>query len=244
MARVTKKPETETVVEDDAVVDDTVTDTGTHVAAPGDPEYVETVETADGRVVDRERVARDAVVADADAREDVLAREREEFGGMRFGTAFFGWLTALGTGVLLTAVIAAVGTALGLSADDTVVSARGLGIIGVVTVAIVMFVAYLAGGYVAGRMARFSGARQGFAVWLWALIAAVVLGVLAIVLGAKFDVLANLDTFPRIPLAGDDITLAGIITAIVFALITLVGALLGGLAGMRYHRRVDRAGVM
>jgi hypothetical protein len=25
-------------------------------------------------------------------------------------------------------------------------------------------------------------------------------------------------------------------------LISLVGALLGGLAGMRYHRRVDRAG--
>jgi len=201
----------------------------------GDPVYVETV--------DREPVVREEAASDSDARHDVLEREKEEFGGMRFGTAFFGWLTALGMGVLLTAVVAAIGTAAGWSADDAVVSARGLGIAGVVVVAIVMFVAYLAGGYVAGRMARFSGAKQGIAVWLWALIAAVILGVLGLVLGARFNVLANLDTFPRIPLSGDDLTLAGVMTAVAFALITLIGAILGGLAGMRYHRRVDRAGI-
>ena len=104
------------------------------------------------------------------------------------------------------------------------------------------FVAYLAGGYVAGRMARFSGAKQGFAVWLWAIIAAVVLGVLGAILGAQYDVLSNLDAFPRIPLTADDLTVAGVVTAVVFAAIALVGAILGGLAGMRYHRRVDRVG--
>lgn len=234
MARVTKPA-------DEVVVDDT---TGTHVAEPADPEYVETVETADGRVVDREQAAREAVVTDAGTRDEVFAREKAEFGGMKFGSAFFGWLTAVGMGVLLTSVVAAVGTAIGMSADDAAVSIRGLGIAGLVVVAIVMFVAYLAGGYVAGRMARFSGAKQGVAVWLWALIAAVLLGLLGVVLGARFDVLANLDTFPRIPMTGDDLTLAGIVTAVVFALVTLLGAVLGGIAGMRYHRRVDRAGVV
>ena len=40
-----------------------------------------------------------------------------------------------------------------------------------------------------------------------------------------------------------DATLTGIITAVVAAIITLGGAILGGILGMRYHRRVDRLGV-
>jgi hypothetical protein len=232
MARVTKRPADEVVVDDTTMADD-----GTVVQ---EPVYAETVETADGRVVDRDRVTR---VSDADTRDDMLARERDAFGGMKFGTAFFGWLTALGVGVLLTAIVAAVATAIGLSTDDAVVSIRTLGITGLIVVAVVLFVAYLAGGYVAGRMARFSGAAQGFAVWLWAVIAAVLLAILGVVLGDRFDVLSNLDAFPRIPLAADDLTVTGIITAVVFAVIALVGALLGGMAGMAYHRRVDRAGV-
>ncbi|MEO8261009.1 MAG: hypothetical protein ABI566_00455 [Pseudolysinimonas sp.] len=237
MARVTKPTN-----DDDVVVVDNTTD----------PAYVEPVTAADTRVVDRD-VVEPAVVEPAVAEpavverevvdtDDVYDRERAEFGGMKFGSAFFGWLTALGMGVLLTAIVAAIGTALGMSADDAQVSARALGVGGAIAVAVVLFIAYLAGGYVAGRMARFSGARQGFAVWLWAVIAAVVLGVLGLVLGARFDVMSNLDAFPRIPLFGDDVTAAGIITAVIFAAIALVGAILGGLAGMRYHRRVDRAG--
>ena len=106
-----------------------------------------------------------------------------------------------------------------------------------------LFVSYLAGGYVAGRMARFSGLEAGcrrLAVGdhrrrrarpcsAWCSVPASTCS-------------ANLDAFPRIPLFGDDTDVAGIITAVVFAVIALVGAILGGHAGMRYHRRVDRAG--
>lgn len=228
MARVTKHP-------NDDVVVDTVT--------AEEPTHSDAVETADARMVDRTPVVERRVVVDRDS-DHTLAREEAEFGGMKFGSAFFGWLTAAGTGVLLTALVAAIGTAVGLATDDTVVSARGLGVVGAVAVAVVLFVAYVAGGYVAGRMARFSGARQGFAVWLWAVIAAVVLGVLGVILGARFDVLSNLDAFPRLPLAGNDATVVGITSAVVFAAIALVGAILGGLAGMRYHRRVDRVGAL
>ena len=49
-------------------------------------------------------------------REQVLAREKEQFGGMKFGSAFFGWLTATGTAVILTALLAATGTATLVSA--------------------------------------------------------------------------------------------------------------------------------
>lgn len=190
----------------------------------------------------------DVVVTDRtiDSRDELLAAERAEFSGMKFGSAFFGWLTATGLGVLLTALVAAILTALNLSAEDVgdgVARVIDLGIAGAIAVAVVVFIAYFAGGYVAGRMARFSGALQGFAVWLWAIIIAVLAAGLGFLLGDRFDILRNLDAFPRIPLSTDEVTLTGIITAVVLAAIPLVAAILGGMAGMAYHRRVDRAGM-
>src|SRR4051812_18702421 len=53
---------------------------------PGDPVY------------DRDATGA-AVPVDSDhtLRNDVMEREQAEFGGMKFGSAFFGWLTATGT---------------------------------------------------------------------------------------------------------------------------------------------------
>jgi len=96
---------------------------------------------------------------------------------------------------------------------------------------------------VAGRMARFSGAKQGIAVWLWALIVAVVLAIVGAIAGSQFNVLADLNSFPRIPINEGDLALGSIITAIAIAVVSLGGAILGGLAGMRYHRKVDKAGL-
>ena len=48
-------------------------------------------------------------------RRTVVNRQREEHGGIKIGSAFFGFLTAVGVGVLLTALLAAAGTAVGLS---------------------------------------------------------------------------------------------------------------------------------
>ena len=192
-------------------------------------------------------VERDVVVDDdVDTRDEIRAAERSQFGGIKFGSAFFGWLTASGLAVLLTALVAAIGTAAGLSAEDVgdgVARVTTLGIAGAIGAAIVVFIAYFAGGYVAGRMARFSGAAQGFAVWLWAIIIAVLAALLGWALGDRFNILGNLDAFPRIPSA-DELTVPGIITAVVLALIPLLAAVLGGMAGMRYHRRVDRAGLV
>ena len=193
-------------------------------------------------VADRRVVVNDD---DMDTRDEIRAAERAQFGGMKFGSAFFGWLTASGLGVLLGGLVAAIGTAVGLSAEDVgdgVARLTTLGIAGVIGAAVVVFIAYFAGGYVAGRMARFSGAAQGFAVWLWAIIIALLAAGLSFLLGDRFNILGNLDAFPRIPSA-DELTLPGIITAIVLALIPLVAAVIGGAAGMRYHRRVDRAGI-
>lgn len=166
---------------------------------------------------------------------------------MKFGCSFFGWLTATGTAVLLTGLLAAVGAALGLSRTvDPAAPAGGdlrtASLVGAIVAAAVVLVAYFCGGYVAARMARFNGLKQGLGVWLWALIAAAVVTVLALVLGDRFNMLSSLNAVIPIPVTRDALTTGAIITAAAVVAVALVGALLGGLAGMRFHRRVDRAG--
>lgn len=177
------------------------------------------------------------------------ARERERFGGIKVGSAFFGWLTATGTAVLLTALVAAAGTAVGVATHTDAAQAVNqatanpgtVGLTGIIILLVILLIAYYCGGYVAGRMARFNGLRQGFMVWLWAVIIAVIVALLGAVAGQKFNILANLNSFPRIPVNEGQLTGAGILALVAVAIISLVGALLGGLAGMHFHRKVDAA---
>jgi len=180
-------------------------------------------------------------------RRDVINRQKEQFGGMKIGCSFFGWLTATGTAVLLTGLLAAVGAALGLGRNVDPAApvggdVRTASLVGAIIAAAVVLVAYFCGGYVAARMARFNGLKQGLGVWLWALIAAVVVTILALILGDRFNMLSSLNGVIPIPASREAMTTASIITAVAIILVSLVGALLGGLAGMRFHRRVDRAG--
>ena len=209
-----------------------------------DPAYDDDRMTTTTRL---ERTDMPETVAPAPTRREVVAREREAFGGMKFGSSFFGWLAASGTAVLLTALVASAGAVLQLSGrvDTTNTSAaqvRTVGFVGGIVLLAVIFVAYFAGGYVAGRMARFSGVRQGIGVWLWAIIVAVVIAVLGVLAGARFDVLARLNSFPRLPVNEGTLTTAGIFVAGGMLVVSLIGAILGGMAGMHYHRKVDRAG--
>jgi hypothetical protein len=196
----------------------------------------------------RDPVRDERPVSDPALRAAVVDRERQRYGGIKFGAAFFGWLTAVGVAVLLTALLAATGAALGLgtlgeAVDEAAAeNAETIGIVGAIALLVILFVAYFAGGYVAGRMARFNGMKQGLAVWLWAIVIAIVGAVIAAIAGAQYDVLANLNTFPRIPVTEGELTIAGIVTLVLVILASLGGAILGGKAGTRYHRKVDAAG--
>jgi len=184
-------------------------------------------------------------------RHHVMAQEKDAFGGVKVGSAFFGWLTATGTAVLLTALVAAAGTAVGVATNTEVGQATSqatqkastVGLAGGIVLLAILFVAYYCGGYVAGRMARFNGAKQGVAVWLWAVVIAIVVAILGAVAGSKYNLLANLNSFPRIPVNEGTLSTGGIIALVAVALASLVGAVLGGLAGMRFHRKVDKAGL-
>jgi len=184
-------------------------------------------------------------------RQEVLAREKEEHGGIKIGSAFFGFLTATGVGVLLTALVSAAGAAVGLASgtepgaatSQATKSASTVGIVSAIVLLVILFVAYYCGGYVAGRMARFNGLKQGVAVWVWAVVIALLVAVLAAVAGAEYNILAQLNSFPRLPVSEGDLTTGGIIAAVLLVVVTLVGAILGGLAGMRFHRKVDETGL-
>jgi hypothetical protein len=184
-------------------------------------------------------------------RREVVGREREEHGGVKVGAAFFGWLTATGMAVLLTALATAAGAAVGVAtgnetageAVDAVGDVETIGLLGGIVLLAILLLAYYCGGYVAGRMSRFDGIKQGVAVWVWAVVAAIVVAVLVWVAGDDYNVLGDIDSFPRIPVGEGDVTTGGIIALVLVLLVSLVGAMLGGLAGMRFHRRVDKAGL-
>jgi hypothetical protein len=181
------------------------------------------------------------------SRQQVVAAQKERFGGLSWGAAFFGWLSANGMAVLLIALLSAGGLVFGLSdrlasVDQAAESAAsGIGLGAGIALLVVLFLAYLAGGYVAGRMTRFNGARQGVAVWVIGLVVVVLLALAGLLFGAQYNVLSQLD-LPRIPVDEGTATTAGVIALVAVLLGTLIGAVLGGLLGTRYHRKVDRVG--
>ena len=184
-----------------------------------------------------ERATPDRRTAAPDLHE-MRRRQREEYGGLSWGSAFFGWLVAVGVATLLIALLSAAGAAVGLTDTD---DAGTIGIVGGILLLAVLAVAYYAGGYVAGRMARFNGPRQGLAVWLLGLIVTVLLAVAGILLGAEYNVLSGLN-LPRIPVDEGALTTGGLIVLAAVLVGTLVAALAGGKAGSHYHRKVDRVG--
>jgi len=175
---------------------------------------------------------------------DVRARQREEFGGINWGAAFFGWLVAVGMAALLLGLLSAAGTAFGLSEvsdAEAEQNAETIGIVGGILLIGVLAVAYYCGGYVSGRMSRFDGGRQGLGVWALGLAVTIVLAVAGALFGAEYNVLERL-SLPRIPIEEGSLTAGAAIALAAVVIATLVAALGGGKAGERYHHKVDRAG--
>jgi hypothetical protein len=176
---------------------------------------------------------------------EARAVQHDRFGGADGTAIFFGWLSALGLAALLLAVVGAAGTRLGLAANvntsDATNNAGTIGIVGAALIVVILLLAYYCGGYVAGRMARFDGARQGFRVWLLGLLVTVAAAVAGWIGGSQYNVFQQLH-LPRIPVSEGSIATGAIITLAVVLIGTLLAAVAGGKAGDRYHARVDATG--
>jgi hypothetical protein len=201
-------------------------------------------------VDDHESVARhrssDVVVTQRDP-DRVQEVRRERFGGLNAGAAFFGWLVAVAVSVLLTgiigAVVAAVGSTASITQDEAQRRAGTIGLVAAIVLLAVLMIGYYAGGYVAGRMSRFSGATQGLGVWVTGLLVTVVMLTLGAAFGQQYDVLTRTD-LPRLPVSSGALGSTGILAAVIVLIGTLLAALLGGSVGTHYHARVDRTGVL
>jgi hypothetical protein len=181
---------------------------------------------------DATRTRRPARAATA---ETAHARARDEFGGINWGSAFFGWLVATGLAAILIGIEFAAGAAIGLTEDN----ASTIDIVGGAILIAIFALAYYCGGYVAGRMSRFDGGRQGFATWIVGLVLTGVLAAAGAIWGSQYDVLGALH-LPHIPIDEGGIVTGGAIALVAALVASLIVALLGGKAGERYHRRVDR----
>jgi hypothetical protein len=224
-----------TVAEDSAVADDdrTLVDERTPAERRADPRTSTTATTTTG-----------GIAGGRDAMRRMRARQRAEFGGFNWGAAFFGWLVAVGLAALLVGLLAGAGADVGLtktSATDLTTTTEEITLGGGIALFVALLIAYFSGGYVAGRMSRFDGARQGIGVWIFGLIVTVALAVVAVAAGSEYNVLERLD-LPRLPTSDDTFTTGGIIALVAIVAGTLLAAALGGKLGERYHRRVDRAG--
>jgi hypothetical protein len=189
-------------------------------------------------------VAENYGTADRESMRAVRARQHEEFGGVNWGAAFFGWLVAIGLAALLVGLLAAMGAAVGLtelSESEAAGNASEIGIGGAIALLLALAIAYYCGGYVAGRMSRFDGARQGFGAWMFGIAVTLLLALAAVILGSEYNVLEQLN-LPSLPVGESTLTTGGAITLAAIVIGTLLAAIVGGKAGERYHRKIDRVG--
>jgi hypothetical protein len=171
-------------------------------------------------------------------------RERQEFGGqIQWEAVFFGLLAAIGLGASLVAMalgglVAAGVTSFHEEASSLVDHVMTAG--GVIPV-VILALSYLAGGYVAARMARFDGWRQGLGIWLLSLAVGLAVGVTAWIAGGELDPTKSI-TLPGNPIDQGPLGQSGWVILAVGVLVPLISATAGGMLGERFHRAVDRAG--
>ncbi|MFI6830228.1 hypothetical protein ACIBG5_24235 [Kribbella sp. NPDC050241] len=162
--------------------------------------------------------------------------------GFKFGAAFFGWLISIAMSVLLlaAAAAAAVGTAevLDYSRADAEAQPGAAGITAASVVVLMVTLAFFTGGYVAGRMARFDGGRQGFGVWMLALLFSVLAAGAGAFGNSQYGWLDDLNR-PDVALSNDTLAMGGIVAAATLVVLALLFAILGGKAGQRYHDKID-----
>jgi amino acid transporter len=167
----------------------------------------------------------------------------EKFGGANTGAAFFGWLVVVGVAVLLTGILgaaaAAIGDAQDITQSDADRQAGTIGIAAAIALVAVLMIGNYAGGYVAGRMSRFDGARQGILVWVIGLVVTVVAVAVGLIFGDQYDVFDRVD-LPSVAISDEKLTWGGAFTGLIILVGTLLAAVAGGTVGRHYHARVDK----
>jgi hypothetical protein len=170
-----------------------------------------------------------------------LAREAG-LGRLSLPSVLAGVLVAYGAFAVLAALVGAAAAAIGLTTDLAGNDWATLGVGSAIAVAILLLVAYLFGGYVAGRMARRAGLVNGLAVFVLAVVLVAVVAAIAASQADADTVQANLRSL-GIPTTGTEWGKIGSLAGIGSLAAMLVGALVGGVLGERWHTKLTRRAV-
>jgi len=160
-------------------------------------------------------------------------------GKLSFISVLAGVLVAYGAFAVLVALAGAAAAAIGLTSDLSANNWAELGVGSAIVAAVVLLVAYLFGGYVAGRMARRAGLLHGLGVFILAL---VIVALIAAIAATQTDTSAIRDNLRSlgIPTTGAEWGEVGTLAGIGSLAAMLVGAVLGGMLGERWHTKLTR----
>jgi hypothetical protein len=164
-------------------------------------------------------------------------------GGFSFGSVLTGVLVAFGAFIVLSALIGATLVALGFAETGidpgdarTATIGAGIGLI------VAQLLAYLWGGYTAGRMARGAGLLNGLLVAILALVLVALVGAVVAAVSGSVDVQAQTDAAQaQLPLPLSDLAEIGTGVGIGVLLAMLLGGVLGGWMGQRWHTKLENA---
>lgn len=180
-------------------------------------------------------MARDVVVETRNDRRE-LARDAG-FSRVSLGSVLAGTLVAYGAFAVLLAIAAAVVKAVGVDTNLSTNEWRQLGMGGGIAVAVVMFFAYLYGGYVAGRMSRRAGALNGFLVFVLGIAMAAGVAALANAFTDGDTVMRNLRNI-GVPTSAEEWRDVGTVAGIGSLVAMLLGSIFGGTLGERWHGKL------
>jgi hypothetical protein len=170
------------------------------------------------------------------------ARTARKYGGADFPASLSGLFAALGALAFVGSLILA--GANGLDYQLNLIDIEGetleASLAGAAVALAVIFVVFVFGGWVAGRMARYDGAINGMGAGLWLLLLSAIFALLGALVGPEYNAFgpAGLpDWFSAI--RSDVRTTTAIILMVLFSAAALGGGYLGGRLGEEYNRKVD-----
>jgi uncharacterized protein YgfB (UPF0149 family) len=146
-----------------------------------------------------------------------------------------GVLCAYGAFALVAGITAAVLNGIGIDADGlSDADWRQVGLGAGIAAVVVLFVAYWFGGYVAGRMARRAGSTHGFTVFVLGVVTLAAAGVI-VGAGDSGDAIRDNLRDLGVPTTAGEWAEIGTGIGIASLLAMLVGSILGGRQGERWH---------
>jgi hypothetical protein len=160
-------------------------------------------------------------------------------GRLSFISLLAGLVTAYGTFALVAAIVGAVLASADVDTEFRTNDWTSSGAAAALTTAVVLLIAYLFGGYVTGRMARRSGMVHGIALAISTLVVGAVAGGIVSALTDDAEIRSNLRSI-GVPVTSDQITDVAIVGVVASLAAIVIGSILGGMWGERWHTKLAR----